>query len=91
MAILLEPIRLPVGDVIPELLKSPVEHQRLCKLPEPDTTEVGRCCVGCGVRGLGVTRPPGGGGGGVCVGEGDVGTGDTLVELGLSECNEPVD
>lgn len=43
--------------------------------------------------GLGVERLPrgGGGGGGVCVGEGEVGTGDTLVELGLSECKEPVD
>jgi len=44
------------------------------------------------VLGLGVERlPRGGGGGGVCVGEGEVGTGDTLVELGLSECKEPVD
>lgn len=89
---LLEPIRVPVGDVIPELLKSPVELQRLCKLPELDATELGRCCGGCGVRRLGVVRPPeGGGGGGVCVGEGEVGTGDMLVELGLSECNDPVD
>jgi hypothetical protein len=85
MAMLLGLISVPVGDVIPELLKSPVELQRLCKLLEPDPTELGRCCDGCGVR------TPGGGGGGVCVGEGEVGTGDTLVELGLSECNEPVD
>lgn len=44
--------------------------------------------------GLGVERLPRGGGvggGGVCVGEGEAGTGDTLVELGLSECKEPVD
>lgn len=33
-AILLEPTRVLVGDVIPELLKSPVELQRLCKVPE---------------------------------------------------------
>lgn len=32
-ATLLETIVL-VGDVIPELLKSPVELQRLCKVPE---------------------------------------------------------
>lgn len=44
------------------------------------------------MQGLGVVRVPrGGGGGGVCVGEGEVGTGDMLVELGLSECKEPVD
>jgi hypothetical protein len=33
-AIVLELIRVPVGDVIPELLKSPVELQRLCKVLE---------------------------------------------------------
>jgi hypothetical protein len=95
-AILLEPMRVPVGDVIPELLKSPVELHRLCKVPELDVTEQDRCCGGCGLRGVGVVRLPrrrggGGGGGEVCVGEGEVGTGDMLVELGLSECKEPVD
>ena len=33
-ATLLETTRVAVGDVIPELLKSPVELQRLCKVPE---------------------------------------------------------
>jgi len=33
-ATLLEIITVLVGDVIPELLKSPVELQRLCKVPE---------------------------------------------------------
>ena len=85
---LLDPMRVPVGDVMPELLKSPVELQRLCRLLVLELTELGLCW---GVRGLGVVRPPGVGGGGVCVGEGEVGTGDTLVELGLSECSDPVD
>jgi hypothetical protein len=34
IATLLETTRVAVGDVIPELLKSPVELQRLCKVPE---------------------------------------------------------
>lgn len=59
------------------LLKSPVELQRLL-------SERLLACVEVGVGGvLAVGR--------VGEGEGEVGTGDTLLELGESECSEPVD
>lgn len=56
-------------------MKSPVELQRLDKERFPEDD------VGVGVLAVGLVGD----------GEGEVGTGETLLELGESECSEPVD